>query len=136
MNVLPTKIPEVVVVEPRIFADDRGFFYESYNHKVFCEKIGMDVCFVQDNHSCSRHNVLRGLHYQIKQPQDKLVRVIAGKILVFWYSQTQRKCFIRLLLIMLLNTSAVSFGTMSISQSIGILWHLQFFLPKIGLVNL
>ena len=81
MNVLPTKIPEVVVVEPRVFADDRGFFYESYNHKVFCEKVGVDVCFVQDNHSCSQRNVLRGLHYQIRQPQGKLVRAVAGKIL-------------------------------------------------------
>ncbi len=81
MNVLPTKIPEVVIVEPRIFSDQRGFFYESYNHKVFCENVGVDVRFVQDNHSCSQRNVLRGLHYQIQQPQGKLVRVIAGEIL-------------------------------------------------------
>jgi len=81
MNVLSTRIPDVLMIEPRVFADDRGFFYESYNHKAFCEQTGLAVDFIQDNHSCSQQNVLRGLHYQIKQPQGKLVRAIAGSIL-------------------------------------------------------
>lgn len=81
MKILPTKIPNVLIIEPRVFGDDRGFFYESYNEKVFIEKIGLLVNFVQDNHSRSAQNVLRGLHYQIQQPQGKLVRAIAGTIL-------------------------------------------------------
>lgn len=81
MNVLPTSIPDVLILEPRIFQDDRGCFFESYNERSLSEKAGIHDRFVQDNHSCSRQNVLRGLHYQIQQPQGKLVRVIAGTIL-------------------------------------------------------
>jgi dTDP-4-dehydrorhamnose 3,5-epimerase len=73
-------IPDVVLFEPRVFGDDRGFFFESFNHRVFEEAIGRQASFVQDNHSRSAHNVLRGLHYQIKQPQGKLVRVVAGSV--------------------------------------------------------
>ena len=73
-------LPEVLVLEPRVFGDDRGFFLESYNRRVFQEVAGIDVNFVQDNHSRSARNVLRGLHYQLKQPQGKLVRVVAGEI--------------------------------------------------------
>ncbi len=80
MNILPTKIPDVLMIEPRVFGDDRGFFFESFNEKTFIEKTGADVRFVQDNHSCSAQNVLRGLHYQIQQAQGKLVRVVAGAI--------------------------------------------------------
>jgi dTDP-4-dehydrorhamnose 3,5-epimerase len=80
MKIIPTEIPDVLIIEPQVFQDDRGFFYESYNHKSFTEKIGV-AAFVQDNHSYSKHNVLRGLHYQIQQPQGKLVRAIAGTIL-------------------------------------------------------
>ncbi|NES21964.1 MAG: dTDP-4-dehydrorhamnose 3,5-epimerase [Symploca sp. SIO3E6] len=80
MNIIPTAIPEVLIIEPRIFGDDRGFFYESYNDKVFREKTGVTVNFVQDNHSRSTQNVLRGLHYQIQQAQGKLVRVISGEV--------------------------------------------------------
>ena len=80
MNVIPTDIPDVVIIEPKVFADSRGFFLESYNARVFQDKIGQAFQFVQDNHSCSGKNVLRGLHYQIKQPQGKLIRVIAGEI--------------------------------------------------------
>lgn len=80
MNIIPTKISDVLIIEPRVFEDKRGFFYESYNEKAFCEKTGVDVHFVQDNHSRSSSHVLRGLHYQIQQPQGKLVRVVAGAI--------------------------------------------------------
>ena len=80
MNIIPTKIPEVLIIEPRVFEDQRGFFLESYNSKAFCEKTRVDAQFVQDNHSRSTQNVLRGLHYQIQQPQGKLVRVVAGAI--------------------------------------------------------
>lgn len=80
MNILPTKIPDVLIIEPHVFGDERGFFYESYNEKAFTEKTGLLVHFVQDNHSRSAQNVLRGLHYQIQQPQGKLVRAIAGAI--------------------------------------------------------
>jgi dTDP-4-dehydrorhamnose 3,5-epimerase len=80
MNILPTEIPDVLIIEPRVFGDDRGFFFESFNEKTFIEKAGADVRFVQDNHSCSAKNVLRGLHYQIQQAQGKLVRVVAGAI--------------------------------------------------------
>ena len=73
-------LPEVLVLDPRVFSDDRGFFLESYNRRVFQEVAGIDVNFVQDNHSRSARNVLRGLHYQLKQPQGKLVRVVAGEI--------------------------------------------------------
>ncbi|MEA5511907.1 dTDP-4-dehydrorhamnose 3,5-epimerase [Crocosphaera sp. UHCC 0190] len=81
MNVTPTKIPDVLIIEPRVFGDERGFFYESYNHKAFTEATGYEVNFVQDNHSRSLKNVLRGLHYQIQQPQGKLVRVVVGEVL-------------------------------------------------------
>jgi dTDP-4-dehydrorhamnose 3,5-epimerase len=80
MNIIPTEIPDVLIIEPRVFEDQRGFFFESYNEKIFQEKTGLDVQFVQDNHSRSAQNVLRGLHYQIQQPQGKLVRVVAGEI--------------------------------------------------------
>ena len=80
MNIIPTSIPDVIIIEPKVFQDSRGFFLESYNQKTFTEKLGIAPNFVQDNHSKSEYNVLRGLHYQIIQPQGKLIRVIAGKI--------------------------------------------------------
>ncbi|KGF72514.1 dTDP-4-dehydrorhamnose 3,5-epimerase [Neosynechococcus sphagnicola sy1] len=80
MNILPTEIPEVLIIEPRVFGDDRGFFYESYNQRVFQEQTAQAVTFVQDNHSRSAQHVLRGLHYQIQQPQGKLVRVVVGEV--------------------------------------------------------
>jgi dTDP-4-dehydrorhamnose 3,5-epimerase len=79
MRFIPTTIPEVIAIEPKIFADERGFFLESYQKQRFSEH-GIDVEFVQDNHSKSRYGTLRGLHYQIQQPQGKLVRVVAGEI--------------------------------------------------------
>jgi dTDP-4-dehydrorhamnose 3,5-epimerase len=81
MNVSATKIPDVLLIEPKVFGDDRGFFYESYNRKAFQQAAGVDVDFVQDNHSRSSRGVLRGLHYQIRQPQGKLVRVVKGEVL-------------------------------------------------------
>ena len=80
MNVVETDIPNVLVIEPRVFGDERGFFYESYNERAFLDRIGISEHFVQDNHSRSSKNVLRGLHYQIQQPQGKLVRVVAGSV--------------------------------------------------------
>ena len=80
MQVIRTAIPDVLVVEPKVFGDERGYFYESYNERAFGEAIGPGFRFVQDNHSRSARNVLRGLHYQIQQPQGKLVRVTAGEI--------------------------------------------------------
>jgi dTDP-4-dehydrorhamnose 3,5-epimerase len=80
MKVTPTAIPEVLVLEPQVFGDDRGFFYESFNGRRFEQVTGVAATFVQDNHSKSARNVLRGLHYQIRQPQGKLVRVVAGAI--------------------------------------------------------
>ena len=80
MNVIPTAIPDVLIIEPKVFADERGFFFESFNRRQFAELIGRDVDFVQDNHSRSVKNVLRGLHYQIQQPQGKLVRVVQGTV--------------------------------------------------------
>jgi dTDP-4-dehydrorhamnose 3,5-epimerase len=80
MRTIPTAIPDVVILEPKVFGDDRGFFYESFNQKAFQEATGLNVDFVQDNHSKSAKNVLRGLHYQIKQPQGKLVRVVQGEV--------------------------------------------------------
>lgn len=77
---IPTSLPGVVILEPRVFGDERGFFLESYNEKVFAD-LGIEERFVQDNHSSSRRNVLRGLHYQIQNPQGKLVRVVEGEIL-------------------------------------------------------
>jgi dTDP-4-dehydrorhamnose 3,5-epimerase len=79
MNAIPTAIPEVLIVEPKVFTDARGFFYESFNKKTM-QTVGIVEDFVQDNHSRSTRNVLRGLHYQITQPQGKLVRAIAGEI--------------------------------------------------------
>jgi len=79
MKIIKTKIPDVVVLEPKVFGDERGFFLESYNYKIFAE-IGLGRNFVQDNHSRSARNVLRGLHYQLGQPQGKLVRVVVGAI--------------------------------------------------------
>ncbi len=80
MHVIDTAIPDVKIIEPKVFGDDRGFFYESFNHKRFEDAIGRKVEFVQDNHSRSTHGVLRGLHYQIRQPQGKLVRVVVGEV--------------------------------------------------------
>ena len=80
MNIIETDIADVLIIEPDVFGDDRGFFMESYNHKKFSTVVGRDVQFVQDNHSKSQKNVLRGLHYQIKQPQGKLVRVSSGVV--------------------------------------------------------
>ncbi|MEB3337104.1 MAG: dTDP-4-dehydrorhamnose 3,5-epimerase [Leptolyngbyaceae bacterium] len=80
MNVLPTAIADVLIIEPTVFGDERGFFLESYNERAFADKAGITAHFVQDNHSRSVQNVLRGLHYQIQQPQGKLVRAIAGAI--------------------------------------------------------
>lgn len=80
MKVERTAIPDVLVLEPEVFRDARGFFYESYNRRSFAAATGLDVEFVQDNHSRSTRNVLRGLHYQVRQPQGKLVRVVAGEI--------------------------------------------------------
>lgn len=79
MQFFPTQIPEVIIIEPRVFADERGFFLESYQKQRFSEA-GIDVDFVQDNHSKSRYGTLRGLHYQVRQPQGKLMRVVAGEI--------------------------------------------------------
>ncbi len=81
MNVIPTKLPDVVVLEPRVFGDERGFFYESFNEQAFFDQVDPKLRFVQDNHSRSGQHVLRGLHYQITQPQGKLVRVVLGEIL-------------------------------------------------------
>lgn len=80
MNVTPLAIPDVLLLQPRVFGDERGFFFESFNQRRFEEAVGKPVNFVQDNHSRSVRNVLRGLHYQIKQPQGKLVRVVAGEV--------------------------------------------------------
>lgn len=80
MLAIPTAIPEVIILEPKIFGDDRGFFFESFNAKVFAEATGLERHFVQDNHSKSAKHVLRGLHYQINQPQGKLVRVVQGEV--------------------------------------------------------
>ena len=80
MKVTRTRIPDVMLIEPRVFGDDRGFFFESFNQRAFEEATGVATNFVQDNHSRSAHGVLRGLHYQIQQPQGKLVRVVAGEV--------------------------------------------------------
>ncbi|WP_091136219.1 dTDP-4-dehydrorhamnose 3,5-epimerase [Nitrosospira sp. Nsp14] len=80
MNMISTSISEVLVIEPKVFGDSRGFFFESFNHKNFSQATGLDVKFVQDNHSRSVKGVLRGLHYQIRQPQGKLVRVVRGQV--------------------------------------------------------
>jgi dTDP-4-dehydrorhamnose 3,5-epimerase len=80
MKVTPCAIADVLLIEPRVFGDDRGFFFESFNARAFHEAAGLTVDFVQDNHSKSARNVLRGLHYQIQQPQGKLVRVVTGEV--------------------------------------------------------
>jgi len=80
VKVIPTSIPDVLIIEPKVFGDARGFFFESFNHRRFAELTGRDVDFVQDNHSRSLKGVLRGLHYQIQQPQGKLVRVVQGSV--------------------------------------------------------
>lgn len=79
MKIIPTRIPEVLIIEPKVFGDERGFFMETWQRKKFAE-VGIDADFVQDNHSRSVKGTLRGLHYQIKQPQGKLVRVTAGEV--------------------------------------------------------
>ena len=80
MKISPAQIPDVLLIQPKVFGDARGFFFESYNAKRFRELTGLSVAFVQDNHSRSQKGVLRGLHYQIRQPQGKLVRVVAGEV--------------------------------------------------------
>ena len=80
MKATPGVLPEVLLLEPRVFGDERGFFFESYSKRAFGELVGFDAQFVQDNHSRSARNVLRGLHYQLKQAQGKLVRVVSGEI--------------------------------------------------------
>jgi dTDP-4-dehydrorhamnose 3,5-epimerase len=80
MKATPLSIPEVILFEPRVFGDARGFFFESFNQRQFESAVGQSVYFLQNNHSRSVQNVLRGLHYQIKQPQGKLVRVVIGEV--------------------------------------------------------
>ncbi len=80
MQVVKTTIPEVLIFEPKVFGDERGFFFESFNQKIFHEATGLKPDFVQDNHSRSARDVLRGLHYQVRQAQGKLVRVTAGEV--------------------------------------------------------
>ena len=80
MNIIKTTVPDVIIFEPKMFGDERGFFFESFNQKAFFDATGLNFNFVQDNHSKSSKNVLRGLHYQIEQPQGKLVRVTQGEV--------------------------------------------------------
>jgi dTDP-4-dehydrorhamnose 3,5-epimerase len=80
VNIVTTAIADVLIIEPKVFGDERGFFFESFNQRRFNELTGTDLQFVQDNHSRSAKNVLRGLHYQIQQPQGKLVRVVQGSV--------------------------------------------------------
>ena len=80
MKVTACQIPDVLLIEPKLFGDDRGFFYESFNQKAFDNATGLSLNFVQDNHSKSAKGVLRGLHYQVQHPQGKLVRVVAGEV--------------------------------------------------------
>jgi dTDP-4-dehydrorhamnose 3,5-epimerase len=80
MTIIPTTIPDVKIIEPKVFGDERGFFYESFNECQWRQQTGIDVTFVQHNHSRSAANVLRGLHYQIRHPQGKLVRVVVGEV--------------------------------------------------------
>ena len=80
MKVTSTAIADVLIIEPRVFGDPRGFFFESFNQREFNAATGTDLCFVQDNHSRSAKGVLRGLHYQLGQPQGKLVRVVRGAV--------------------------------------------------------
>lgn len=80
MNLIATAIPDVLILEPRVFGDERGFFYESFNQRRFEQAVGRSLAFVQDNHSRSARGVLRGLHYQVEQPQGKLVRCTLGEV--------------------------------------------------------
>lgn len=80
MKITPTNLPEVLIIEPQVFGDSRGFFFESFNSRKFLEQTGINPTFVQDNHSNSSKNILRGLHYQIQQSQGKLVRVVSGEV--------------------------------------------------------
>lgn len=80
MRIIPTTIPDVLIMEPKVFGDDRGFFFESFNERTWRDLTGVDLNFVQHNHSRSAGGVLRGLHYQIQQPQGKLVRVVVGEV--------------------------------------------------------
>lgn len=80
MKVIATAIPDLLIIEPKVFGDERGFFFESFNQRRFAELTGIDAEFVQDNHSRSAHHVLRGLHYQIQHAQGKLVRAVAGEV--------------------------------------------------------
>jgi dTDP-4-dehydrorhamnose 3,5-epimerase len=80
LNVIPTSLQDVLILEPKVFGDSRGFFFESFNQKEFEQATGLKHSFVQDNHSRSSRNVLRGLHYQIQHPQGKLVRVVSGEV--------------------------------------------------------
>ena len=80
MNIIHTSIPDVLIIEPKLFGDERGFFFESYNERQWEEKTGLRTLFVQDNHSRSAKGVLRGLHYQISRPQGKLVRCVVGEV--------------------------------------------------------
>ncbi len=82
ITVIPTAIPDVLIIEPKVFGDDRGWFFESFNERDFCAAVGYSVAFVQDNHSSSKKGVLRGLHYQMEQTQGKLVRVCHGAVLI------------------------------------------------------
>ena len=79
MNVIPTEIPDVLIIEPKVYEDERGFFFESFSQKTWKEKTGLITTFVQDNHSRSCQGVLRGLHFQVRQPQGKLVRCVVGE---------------------------------------------------------
>lgn len=81
MKAIQTAIPDLLIIEPKVFGDDRGFFFECFNRRKFAELVGREVDFVQDNHSRSAKNVLRGLHYQVRHPQGKLVRVVQGAVL-------------------------------------------------------
>ena len=81
MKIIPTSIPDCLIIEPKVFGDERGFFYESFNRKTFAALTSLDLDFVQDNHSKSTKGVLRGLHYQIQNPQGKLVRAVQGAVL-------------------------------------------------------
>ena len=102
MKVIPTAIPDVVIIEPRVFGDERGFFFESFNARRFAEATGVQAEFVQDNQSKSLQNTLRGLHYQLKHPQGKLVRVLAGQIFdVAVDLRKNSKSFARLLILVL-----------------------------------
>lgn len=80
MRILPTTLPDVLIIEPKVFGDDRGYFFESFNERVWCDLTGLNLRFVQHNHSRSAGGVLRGLHYQIQQSQGKLVRVTTGEV--------------------------------------------------------